>query len=184
MMQIPCEADSTSKYSLTRDCDQCKVAYKKWLCAVVIPRCEDWASNNTFAIPRNVGQPFPNGTFVDELEGNKNNTQSMTSVPGYNASRNAFIDETIAPGPYKEILPCHEICYEVVQSCPAVLGFNCPLKGMTAFQYSYGTSESAPFVTCQYPGQPRTIVSGAGEMMPSVKIVLIMASIGVCMAAM
>jgi calcium channel MID1 len=160
MMQVSCEAESTAKYSLARSCDDCKTAYKRWLCTVGIPRCEDYSSDNRFAVVRNVGAPFPNGTILpDDVR------LSDTQMPWNNASRNRFIDEEIAPGPYKEILPCEEICYEVVQACPAVMGFACPRPGWDAFDGSYKRRSDDPdIVSCNYPGESRTRFSAASAV--------------------
>lgn len=38
-----------------------------------------------------------------------------------------MIDQKIKPGPWKEVLPCEDLCYQLVQSCPAALGFACPI---------------------------------------------------------
>ena len=52
-----------------------------------------------------------------------------------------MIDAQINPGPYKEILPCIDLCYNLEQSCPAALGFACPLEGH-GMNYSYGKPAS------------------------------------------
>jgi len=165
LAQEQCETDPTSQYSLARNCDDCRTAYKRWLCTVAIPRCEDYSSKNRYAIPRNVGAAFPNGSFVSDEEGGKSRRQLM-GVPGFNASRNSFIDEEVGPGPYKEILPCGEICYEVVQSCPHSMGFGCPLPGMTGFEYSYGEKSMTGALSCNYPGTPRSRPNAAGTILP------------------
>lgn len=43
--QYPCN-DIESKYSLVRNCNDCEVAYKNWICAITIPRCASEDSNN------------------------------------------------------------------------------------------------------------------------------------------
>ncbi|KND93879.1 Calcium influx-promoting protein ehs1 [Tolypocladium ophioglossoides CBS 100239] len=162
MMQIPCEASRTSLYSLARNCDDCKAAYKKWLCTVSIPRCEDFASSNQFALTRNAGQAFPNGTQLPDDVRNP-----LVALPYSNASRNTFIDSEIQPGPYKEVLPCEDICYEVVQSCPAKIGFNCPRPHLMSFAYSYGQRDTnGSTVSCNYPGEARTPMSAARNLLP------------------
>ena len=67
-----------------------------------------------------------------------------------NSSRNQLIDNLIRPGPWKEVLPCKELCYDLVQSCPASMGFVCPLKD--EILKSYGSMRSDKTVTCNYPG--------------------------------
>jgi calcium channel MID1 len=94
-------------------------------------------------------------------------------TPAFNSSRNSFIDEVIAPGPYKEILPCADLCYGVVQGCPAALGFGCPLAKQRGFNLSYGLRDpDGDAVTCNYPGEPRTIISAAGAVMPSTMLLM------------
>lgn len=163
LMQIPCQAPSESRYSLAKNCTDCQTAYKRWLCTVAIPRCEDYKSNSTTSIFRNVNQAFPNGTFLPQAD-----RARLGQTPAYNASRNAWIDQTIKPGPYKEMLPCEDVCYEVVQSCPAAMSFSCPQPNNPSFNYSYGQRNKIPGeVTCNYPGETRTQTSLAAAILPS-----------------
>ncbi|TFB05096.1 Calcium influx-promoting protein ehs1 [Trichoderma ghanense] len=168
MMQIPCEAPSTQRYSLAANCDNCTAAYKQWLCAVAIPRCEDFSTQSNYTIPRNAAQAFPNGTFLpDALR------QELMQTPAFNTSRTSFIDEVIAPGPYKEILPCADLCYGVVQGCPAAIGFGCPRPGKLGFNVSYALRDrNGGAVSCNYPGEPRTQVSASGATTPSLMLVI------------
>lgn len=61
------------------------------------------------------------------------------------------------PGPYKEVLPCEEMCYELVRSCPASLEFACPLAER-GLEISYGkpSSDQINNMTCNYVGVPPT----------------------------
>ncbi|KAI1391190.1 stretch-activated Ca2+-permeable channel component-domain-containing protein [Hypoxylon trugodes] len=112
LQQVPCEAASTAQYSLARNCNDCKNAYKNWLCSVAIPRCEDFSSpDRQYLQIRNVAAPFSDGTFVNETIREK-----YQYYKAYNSSRNPIIDEVVQPGPYKEILPCDDLCYELVQT--------------------------------------------------------------------
>ncbi|EPE09730.1 calcium influx-promoting protein ehs1 [Ophiostoma piceae UAMH 11346] len=158
LAQIPCEAPDTQRYSLARGCADCEAAYKNWLCSVAIPRCADFNDNSTYLQPRAIGQPFPDGTFL-----NPSIASQYPNTSAYNASRNAFIDETIAPGPYKEVLPCDDLCYGLVQSCPSDIGFTCPLPRHIGFNTSYGQRTEADqngFVTCNYPGSAHYFSAG------------------------
>ncbi|KAK8924550.1 hypothetical protein H634G_06907 [Metarhizium anisopliae BRIP 53293] len=174
MMQVQCETDRTSRYSLARTCDDCKNAYKRWLCTVSIPRCEDFQGESRFSVIRNVGQPFPNGTMLPtDVQTN------LALVPSQNASRNAFIDTDIQPGPYREIMPCEDICYQVVQSCPSKIGFKCPQEGMYAFNVSYGKRDNDnSTVSCNYPGEARTPVNGAAAFIPNLMFLAVVLSSG------
>lgn len=166
MMQIACETPKTSLYSLARNCDDCKAAYKKWLCTVSIPRCEDFGSGNELALARNAGQAFPNGTSLpDDV------MAELQSKPYSMASRNSFVDQVIQPGPYKEILPCEDICYEVVRSCPVAMNFQCPQPDMVSFEFSYGRRvHNGATVSCKYPGEARTPTSAAGAPVPDARL--------------
>ncbi|KAK2765925.1 stretch-activated cation channel mid1 [Arachnomyces sp. PD_36] len=143
LQQIACNASSTSRYSLASDCDHCASAYKQWLCAVTIPRCSDFSSNLPFLRARNTGQPFLDGSTLDE-------SSIYHNDPWANSSRNPIIDTEIRPGPYKEVLPCQDLCYDLVQSCPAALGFGCP-EG-NSLNASYGTRSPDGDITCSYLG--------------------------------
>ena len=59
----------------------------------------------------------------------------------------------VAPGPYKEVLPCEDLCYGIVQSCPAALGFGCPYPGR-GLERGYGRREGNKngVLSCSYLG--------------------------------
>jgi calcium channel MID1 len=130
LQQIPCNTTSTAQYSLTSTCDDCARDYKTWLCAVTIPRCVDFSTpaipEFSFLAPRNIGQTFPNGSSPDLSAQGLNS--SLKSQILYNSSRNSLIDSSIKPGPYKELLPCQELCFDMVRSCPTSMGFQCPQR--------------------------------------------------------
>ncbi|KAI0201289.1 stretch-activated Ca2+-permeable channel component-domain-containing protein [Astrocystis sublimbata] len=149
LQQTPCQAPPTQRYSLARNCTSCKRAYKDWLCSVAIPRCEDFSSpNQTYLQMRNINASFPNGSFVDE-----DIRSTYGHLKAYTSSRNVMIDEEIQPGPYKEVLPCDYLCYELVRSCPASIGFSCPLpKSKFSFNTSYAVPNDSKALSCNYPG--------------------------------
>lgn len=174
LQQIPCEIPNTGQYSLARTCADCADSYKAWLCSVTIPRCQDYSRSDPWLQPRNVLQPFPNGkkldgAFVDPIQ----------DVLYLNSSRNTAIDETVRPGPYKEILPCQDLCYNLVQSCPAVMGFACPRPGQMGFASSYGYRPNGSLnedgqITCNYPGAAYHL-SGTAMVGPNAWTVVVMA---------
>jgi calcium channel MID1 len=126
MQQVPCDIESTGQYSLAKNCSDCCQAYKTWLCSVLIPRCQDYSNTTSYQVPRGVGN-----------------------------SRNPNIDTYVSPGRYNEILPCEDLCYDIVKSCPSSMGFNCPRRGMPQFNMSYGvrpTPKDGDEITCNYPG--------------------------------
>ncbi|KAK3685021.1 stretch-activated Ca2+-permeable channel component-domain-containing protein [Podospora appendiculata] len=162
LAQIPCEAPSTQRYSLARGCDDCRDAYKNWLCSVTIPRCEDFSNDAPYLHPRAISQPFPNGDVLDAAT-----LALYPNITAFNSSRNPLIDSGIRPGPYKEVLPCDDLCYNLVQSCPSSMQFGCPRPGEIGFESSYfrrGKSSDLPNgdVTCNYQGSAH-VFSAAGR---------------------
>ncbi|OQV05171.1 hypothetical protein CLAIMM_09955 [Cladophialophora immunda] len=168
LQQIPCNTTSSAQYSLARNCDDCARAYKQWLCAVTIPRCADFSSSASFLKPRNLGQPFINGSSISSDPSQFNVNQALLDAVATNSSRNPLIDTSIQPGPYKEVLPCEDLCYDLVQSCPASLGFACPLRGK-GLEDSYGrrVNESEGVISCSYLGAAYYL-SGSTVLHPSV----------------
>jgi calcium channel MID1 len=168
LQQIPCHTTADAQYSLARNCADCAKAYKEWLCAVSIPRCEDFSNDAPHLHRRNMGQSFINGTMLASsvlehpytpmsdaptLEGTVAYSQTYISSMATNSSRNPMIDNKIAPGPYKEILPCEDLCYSLMQSCPAALGFGCPFPGK-GLETSYGkrTGNGNGSLSCSFLG--------------------------------
>ena len=149
LQQVACETTFSAQYSLARNCTDCSKAYKTWLCAVTIPRCDDYSNDALYLQPRAVGQNYPNGSAATDLADPAFSVSNKTALYT-NSSRNPMIDLQIQPGPYKEILPCADICYEVVRSCPASLNFACPLKGH-GLNYTYGFNSTGT-LSCNYPG--------------------------------
>ena len=179
LQQIPCETTSSAQYSLAKTCDDCATAYKEWLCSVTIPRCTDFSSTLPWLQERAMGQPFPNGTMLsDTLVSFANNTAFL------NGSRNPTIDTTVIPGPYKEILPCDDLCYNIVRSCPASMAFACPLPGRIGYNQSYGQKPKGSQaldgkitdLTCNYPGAAYYLSAGdrivPSYLVPSLMIVM------------
>ncbi|GME27045.1 putative calcium channel subunit mid1 protein [Neofusicoccum parvum] len=164
LQQIPCNTTNTAQYSLAKTCDDCAHDYKNWLCAVTIPRCEDFSAPDGWLQPRNIAQTFINGTnLTDTAYGRDPNSNSSLYDRLYaNSSRNTMIDEKIMPGPYKEVLPCEDLCYSLIQSCPASFGFACPVMGK-GLERSYGNrlGNGNGNVTCSYLGAVYYVNAGA-----------------------
>ncbi|ORY71985.1 calcium influx-promoting protein ehs1 [Pseudomassariella vexata] len=174
MQQIPCDTGTTAKYSLVRGCSDCKSAYKDWLCSIAIPRCEDFSKMDKFLQMRNINALFPDGHKVDE-----NITAAYGGNKAYNSSRVPRIDDEISPGPYKEVLPCDDLCYNIVQSCPSSLGFSCPVPGMRGFNNSYGhrAASGDSNVTCNFPGSAHIVSRATILTVPWVVVVVLMGSV-------
>lgn len=172
MQLIQCEADDTAQYSLVRNCSTCHAAYKDWLCSVTIPRCEDFSDTGSYLQPRAINTTFPDGSSLDaSLLGQYSSFANQLS---YQTSRNPIIDSDIKPGPYKEVLPCEELCYDLVQSCPSAMGFSCPRPWNQGFNTSYGTRTGNGNITCNYPGSFHFFSAAAGSAVSWVLAVTMM----------
>ncbi|KAH8821679.1 BcMID1, Ca2+ channel protein [Xylogone sp. PMI_703] len=179
LAQIPCNTTSSAQYSLARTCDDCAAAYKEWLCSVSIPRCTDFSSTLPWLQERNMGQPFPNGTMLPQPL-----LDLAKESKFLNSSRNPNVDSAVQPGPYKEVLPCNDMCYNIVQSCPASMGFACPLPRQMGFNLSYGlrpdgTPEQEGQITCNYPGAAWYLGSGSRKGAPVLLAIAIAALLSV-----
>jgi len=80
---------------------------------------------------------------------------TVGTVLASNSSRVPRIDVDIQPGAYLELLPCDDICYNLVASCPAALGFSCPKPGR-GLEVAYGNrgvkNKINGGVRCNYAG--------------------------------
>lgn len=149
--QVACDAPSTAQYSLARNCTNCREDYKTWLCSVLIPRCEDWAADDEWLQPRNIDAPLSNGSIPSANNMSAAFNATTRDRFAYSRSRNPMIDEQIKPGPYKEMLPCDDLCFDIVRSCPAQLGFGCPKPSVR--DESYGKRDpDGDVLTCSFPG--------------------------------
>jgi calcium channel MID1 len=165
---IQCNTSSVSLYSLAVSCTDCAAAYKQWLCSVFIPRCYDWSSNYSYLMPRAAAQPFLNGTSLPADD-------PLALSPITNRSRNPLIDTQIKPGPYKEILPCHDLCSDMVRTCPSDLGFKCP-KGKW-LNDSYGHRSANGDITCSYLGAAYYLNSAFRILSPGIDLALVISAL-------
>ena len=135
-----------------------------------MPRCEDFSSTKTWLQPRAVASPFINNTNGTGPEFSDENMNRFYA----NQSRSWVIDQLISPGPHKEVLPCIDLCYNLVQSCPAALGFACPLKNH-GLNYSYGQG-SEPYCNSLGTLQSAANLSAAnlGGMLVAVGVMLML----------
>ena len=208
IQQVACNTTPSSQYSLAVTCDDCRRAYKSWLCAVTIPKCEDFSTNYNASFLSWDGAPSAqpsastvntaSGVFGSSMSSSKatsasefhndlpsaspqpsnvavnylmprnlaqkalpNNTnppitdQLQLQWTATNSSRNnATIAGLVQPGPYMEVLPCNDLCYDLVRMCPAVLQFSCPEPGSWLESYNYGrrgVGKDGAY-TCNAPG--------------------------------
>lgn len=185
LQQVACNTTSTAQYSLAVNCDNCTAAYKTWLCAVQIPKCADFSEHYepssayqgaqgsmtypenelpdggdvqlggpndwSWLMPRNLAQAPLNGSHGPAIT----NTTQMNWLATNSSRNNDTIAGKIQPGPYLEILPCEDLCYDLVRMCPASLQFGCPRPGSLLMRASYGqrgVAQGSGAYTCNAPG--------------------------------
>ncbi|TGZ84999.1 hypothetical protein EX30DRAFT_301111 [Ascodesmis nigricans] len=155
LQQVQCNASSSAAYSLVRNCDSCAASYKNWLCAVTIPRCMDYSSKLSYLAPRSENRLFWNATAPGWQERPYTPVVEKDDIP-MNVTgprnRNSLVDEVVMPGRYKEVKPCKDLCWSLVQDCPSSMGFGCPEMGSEGGQESYGERDPSGDVTCSYLG--------------------------------
>ncbi|KAG0054467.1 stretch-activated cation channel mid1 [Gryganskiella cystojenkinii] len=171
-----------SQYSLIRNCTDCERAYRRWLCAINIPRCTDVED---ITDPNNVGYvppataPDPNVNenpyLIDRTHG------AVVTARNTSTSRGAIAQLTqnplLNPGDYGEVLPCIDLCFDVVQGCPNFLGFNCPVKNMVsnyARMNSFGFQCNGLGVVPVPSSGHRAFMRGAGMMTSIVAVVALL----------
>lgn len=190
LQQVQCNASSDAAYSLVRTCDDCAAAYKNWLCAVTIPRCMDNTSRLPYLAERSSSKLFWNATAQGWAKHTYDNIMTAEEVQEYMntkgrdtplekaISRNQLIDEHVMPGPYKEIKPCKDLCWKLMQDCPSSLGFKCPQEGTRGLEMSYGERDEDGDVTCSYLGAVY-FLSAARERFGGVSVGVVVWVVGV-----
>ncbi|TCD65161.1 stretch-activated cation channel mid1 [Steccherinum ochraceum] len=160
LLTHPCGRDM---YSPLVSCADCQEAYRKWLCAVSLPRCSEPRPGDPIqgAPPSKRKRQQSSLTSLAgslHIFGSDDDPQvplsalspQPTSQPPRNANLPAFTSN------YDELLPCLETCTEVDRACPIMLGFKCPVKKFTASQ-SYGVG----FVDTGEEGEQGGGITGA-----------------------
>lgn len=177
--QVACDTTSDAQYSLARTCHDCRRDYKNWLCSVLIPRCEDWSATDPWLQERNVNKLLPGGavTFEGNISAEINGTKRHRLA--FNQTRNPGIDPVVPDGPYKELKPCEDLCFDIVRSCPAQLGFACP--NSPARELSYGKRDPGEKeLWCNFPGAvvKLNVQSGARRITVSLGNVVVAFAVG------
>ncbi|KAL9931833.1 hypothetical protein V8E36_009383 [Tilletia maclaganii] len=138
---FPCGDPYFGSYSVVSTCEDCKNAYRDWLCAVVLPRCTDPIAPELSAASQLgtelTGAPTGTNTRLLPYIVNRNVEGSNN---GTTPSRRPYIDKLLRPGTYGELLPCIYTCHFVSRACPPINGWSwtCPQWDISA-QRDYGT---------------------------------------------
>ena len=103
-------------YSHVSSCADCQAVYRDWLCRVVVPQCA--SSSSATSSPSTIETPTAQTVFRTPTT-----PRDPAVAPSYN---------------YEELLPCLSTCNAVDRACPALLGFRCPIRGVSAnASYAY-----------------------------------------------
>lgn len=183
LAQVACDARPESQYSLARTCEDCARDYKNWLCMVLIPRCEDWSASDSFLQPRNIDSPFPNGSLPLQTDASLQFNQTYRKNTGFTQSRNPLIDQAIQPGPYKEMKPCDDLCFDIVRSCPPQLAFGCPTGEQRNVMYGQ-RDEDPNRLTCNFPGAVVKLNAKAGAGILDVRLGSMLVVVGLVAAVL
>lgn len=116
LLTVACGRDN---YSPLQTCADCQQAYRRWLCAVSLPRCGEFPSQQQPVQPPQQSQQQP----------------ALLQQPSGTAPRNAALGNSTV---YTALLPCIETCNAADRACPVFLGFRCPNGKKTIAQSSYG----------------------------------------------
>lgn len=131
MQMITCDALEDELYSPLRSCDDCKVAYKDWLCSVSIPRCT--TTKTDYYIYRSASES--RNDKLDEL--------------------------IKPASDYYEILPCIDTCVTMQRDCPPDFGFSCPpyrtYRDLMLNSYNF-FHPNETFLTCNFIGNTSDLV--------------------------
>ena len=106
-------------YSPIQTCADCQDAYRRWLCAVSLPRCGE----------------FPQNQQQQQQQQQQPLQPALSPQPSGTASRIAALGNSTG---YTALLPCIETCNAADRACPIFLGFRCPEGKTTSAQSSYG----------------------------------------------
>jgi calcium channel MID1 len=102
---------------------------------------------------------------------------------GYNSTRNPGTDKVTPLGPYKEMKPCEDLCFDIVRSCPAQLGFACPNNPARALTYGKRDPEDLE-LRCNFPGAVVKLNIQGAAVATSAKLGLAVAVAGLVVASL
>lgn len=110
--------------------------------------------NTNYLMPRNLAQkPLPNASLPPITDHVQHDLQ-MNWIATNSSRNNDTIAALVQPGPYMEVLPCADLCYDLVRMCPAALQFSCPDPGGWLESVNYGkrgVGKDGAY-TCNAPG--------------------------------
>ncbi|KAA1131069.1 stretch-activated cation channel mid1 [Puccinia graminis f. sp. tritici] len=116
----PCNNDTSGRYSFVTGCGDCLRAYTDWVCGMTMPRCTDPPPPPAPSTPT-IQQSMDSQMVFTRTEPNNSRTPNLTEKSVY---------------PYAELPPCGSLCTLVAATCPPLIGWNCPLPGVTS-NFSY-----------------------------------------------
>ena len=109
-------------YSPLQTCADCQAAYRRWLCAVSLPRCGEFPQDQQQQRQRQQQQQ-------------QAVVPALSPQPSGTTPRNAALGNSTE---YTALLPCIETCNAADRACPVFLGFRCPDAKVSTAQQSYG----------------------------------------------
>ena len=144
---FPCDKEPYGLYSVVSECSDCLEAYRDYVCAVAMPRCDDAppgvSLNDTLPDTYDSnGDVIASWFLPDSYQSRLVRTEPFASRtplfgPANLSSTFPFLfNESYptdpanlareSPFPYSEIPPCLDLCNLVQARCPPFLNFVCP----------------------------------------------------------
>ena len=132
-------ACGSDMYSPLVGCDDCQREYRRWLCAILFPRCSEPS-------PENLAFITPNPKSMGIVNAGPGPAQAVLSALLPVPSQPATTDDSspYIQGQHIRLLPCIELCTAVDRACPPFLQFRCPKSNFNgAATYGFGYIDGA-----------------------------------------
>ncbi|KAF5360913.1 hypothetical protein D9756_004891 [Leucocoprinus leucothites] len=128
-------ACGSDMYSFLVGCNDCQREYRKWLCAILFPRCSEPSQANPDFITPNPGS-------MGIVNAGSDPAQAVMSalLPVPSQSPTPSGDSPYIQDPHMRLLPCIELCNAVDRACPPFLQFRCPtskFNGGASYGFGY-----------------------------------------------
>lgn len=134
---FPCGRDM---YSPLVTCQDCQIAYRRWLCAVSFVRCGESSPQRLDSFTATPVASTATGMGVRPTAAGQEVPSALLPVSAPTASGSPNTRNQNIPAlntDYLMLLPCLETCTAVDRACPPFLQFRCPLPKFNAGA-SYG----------------------------------------------
>jgi len=154
-------------YSPLQTCADCQLAYRRWLCAVSLPRCGEFPlldndGNNNNGNANDNDNDTPKERRQQQQQQGSLAVRPSPPPPALQIQSSGAPWRNLALGnataDYTVLLPCVETCQAADRACPVFLGFRCPRVETTA-----GSSYGVGFIDGVDAGRPGGGLAGGAQ---------------------